>query len=81
MHRIAEARDVNVGGGTGSGGGIDWVGNHRGVIGAYFARRRAKNAILIAAEEMLAASGQPVPEGAPWYRRARQWIRGRLAKR
>lgn len=51
-----------MGGGAGRGDGLDWVGG-------YFARRRAKLAVLRATESML---GMKVP----WYRRLSRRIAG-----
>jgi hypothetical protein len=49
------------GAGGGAGGGIGWVGHGKGVIGAYFARRRALNQIRDAVEATMTESGIPIP--------------------
>ncbi len=49
------------GGAGGGGGGIGWVGHGKGVIGAYIARRRAKQQVLSAVEADLTERGIPIP--------------------
>jgi hypothetical protein len=49
-------------GGGGGGGGIGWVGQGKGVIGAYFARRRATNQMRHAVESELTERGIPIPK-------------------
>jgi hypothetical protein len=49
------------GGGAGGGGGIGWVGHGQGIIGAYFARRRAQKQVLDATEAMMNESHVPIP--------------------
>ena len=51
------------GGGGGSRGSIGWVGYGRGVIGAYFARRRATKNMLDALEADMTERGLPIPPG------------------
>lgn len=47
--------------GGGAGGGIGWVGHGRGVVGAFFARRRAVRQTLDAAGAMMKEDGLAVP--------------------
>jgi len=47
--------------GGGAGGGIGWVGHGHGVVGAFFARRRAVRQTLDAAEAMMKEDGLAVP--------------------
>ena len=47
--------------GGGAGGGIGWVGHGHGAIGAYFAKRRAVRAGLVATEGMMKDAGIPIP--------------------
>jgi hypothetical protein len=50
-----------MGGGSGAGGGIGWVGYGRGVVGAYIARRRAMRQMTSAVEADLTERGIPIP--------------------
>jgi hypothetical protein len=50
-----------MGGGSGARGDIGWVGDGRGPLGAYFARRRALRQIKAAVEADLTERGLPVP--------------------
>ena len=49
------------GAGGGAGSGIGWVGHGHGIIGACFARRRARRQVLNATEAMMTESGLPIP--------------------
>ena len=51
-----------MGGGSGAGGGIGWVGYGRGVVGAYIARRRAMRQMTSAVEADLTERGIPIPK-------------------
>jgi hypothetical protein len=48
-------------GGSGGGGGIGWVGHGKGLVGAYIARRRTREAMLDALEADMTERGLPVP--------------------
>jgi hypothetical protein len=48
-------------GGGGGGGGIGWVGQGRGVVGAFLARRRARLRSFDAVEGVMKESGIPIP--------------------
>jgi len=48
-------------GGGGRGSDIGWVGHGRGVLGAYLARRRAREQTYKAVEADLAQRGIPIP--------------------
>jgi len=50
-----------MGGGSGAGGGIGWVGYGRGVVVAYIARRRAMRKMTSAVEADLTERGIPIP--------------------
>jgi hypothetical protein len=50
-----------MGGGAGVGFGLRFYGCGRGLIGAYLARRRAKQQLLTAVEADLSERGLPIP--------------------
>jgi hypothetical protein len=61
MNEIYSRRICYMGGGSGAGGGIGWVGYGRGVVGAYIARRRAMRQMTSAVEADLTERGIPIP--------------------
>jgi hypothetical protein len=52
------------GGGGGRGSGIDWVGDGKGAIAAFFARIRAKDQMRQAIEADMTERGIPIPEAS-----------------
>ena len=50
-----------MGGGSGGGSGIAWVGVGKGRVGSYFARERAKQKSFEAVEGIMTESGIPFP--------------------
>jgi len=61
------------GGGGGRGSGISWVGDGKGVFGAYIARHRAKRQMRQAVEADLTERGIPIP-GAPMTLWRMYWV-------
>jgi hypothetical protein len=56
-----EGREIMGGAGGGAGGGIGWVGHGKGIVAAFLARSRTREATLDALEADMRERGLPIP--------------------